>query len=109
MKVALLWNGDKSSAFSYSKSKGKFDISFLLTFLREEHANASFLSTIKSQCRKLGVPFFWDKLETAHLKEYAKTFSELKEDFGIEGIVTSDGQGMIEDACKAVGMEIIRA
>ena len=109
MKVALVWDGDRSSAFSYGKVKGKFDISFLLTFLQKERSNASFLSTIRRQCEKLGVPFFWAKMKTARPAEYRETIVELKEDFGIEGIVTNGTQSMIEDACKATGIDVIRA
>jgi hypothetical protein len=109
MKVALVWNGDITSAFTYGKVKGKFDISFLLTFLTKEPSNASFLSTIKSQCGKLGVPYFFAKMKTEHPDEYAETITELKEDYGIEGIVTNGTESPIEDACKATGMEVIRA
>ena len=109
MKVALVWEGDPSSAFSYGKVKGKFDISFLLTFLKKERSNASFLSTIKRQCEKLGVPFFWAKMKTARLEECRETIVELKEDFGIEGIVTNGTQSLIEDACRASGIKVIRA
>jgi hypothetical protein len=109
MKVALVWNGDSSSAFTYGKIKGKFDISFLLTFLQKEYFNAGFLSTIKSECGKLGVPFFWAKMKTAYPDEYAETITEVKEDYGIEGIVTSGTQNLIEDACKAVGIKVIKA
>ena len=109
MKVALIWNGDQSSACAYGKVKGKFDISFLLTFLQKERSNASFLSTIRRQCEKLGVPFFWAKMKTGRPAEYRETIVELKEDFGIEGIVTNGTQSMIEDACKATGIEVIRA
>jgi len=109
MKVALVWDGDKESVFSYGKVKGKFDISFLLTFLQKERSNASFLSTIKRQCEKFNVPFFWAKMETAHPEEYRETIAELKKDFGIEGIVTNGTQSLIEDACRAMGVKVIRA
>lgn len=109
MKVALVWDGDMSSAFSYDKVKGKFDISFLLTFLQKERSNASFLSTIKRQCEKLGIPFFWAMMKTARPEEFKETVAELKDDFGIEGIVTNGTQSLIEDACRATGIEVIRA
>ncbi len=109
MKVAVVWNGDKRSAFSYGTVKGKFDVAYLLTFLQEECCDARFLFTLKRQCKKLGVPFFWAKMETAHPEEYRETIAELKKDYGIEGIVTNGTQSLIEDACRATGMAVIRA
>jgi hypothetical protein len=109
MKVALLWNGDKNSALTYAKVKGKFDIAFLLTFLQKEHCNASFLSTLKRQREKLGVPFFWAKMETAYPEEYRESIIELKKDYGIEGIVTNGTQSLVEDACRDTGIKVIRA
>jgi len=109
MKVALVWNGDANSAFTYGKVKGRFDISFLLTFLQRECSNAKFLSTVKCQCEKLGVPFFWVKMKTAHPEEYRETIAVLKEDYGIEGLVMPDAQVMIEDACRTTGIEVIKA
>jgi len=109
MKVALVWNGDSISASTYGKVKGKFDISFLITFLHKEPSNTGFLSTIKSQCGKLGVPFFWAKMKTAHPDEYAETITELKEDYGIEGIVTNGAENAIEAACEVTGVKVIRA
>ncbi|HEX9863010.1 MAG TPA: hypothetical protein VGB11_07005 [Candidatus Bathyarchaeia archaeon] len=109
MKVVLLWNGDNNSARAYVKVKGKFDIAFLLTFLQKENCNASFLSTLKRQCKKRGVPFFWAKMETAYPEEYRESIAELKKDYGIEGIVTNGTQSLIEDACRATGIKVIRA
>jgi 5,10-methylene-tetrahydrofolate dehydrogenase/methenyl tetrahydrofolate cyclohydrolase len=108
MKVALVWNGDKSSAFAYGKVKGKFDVSFLITFLQKDRSNTSYLSTIKRQSENRGVPFFWAKMKTAHPEEYRETITELKEDYGIEGIVTNGNQSLIEDACKAAGIKVIK-
>jgi hypothetical protein len=109
MKAALVWNGDRSSAFAYGKVKGKFDISFLLTFLQKELSNTSFLSTIKCQCGKLGVPFFWAKMKTSHPDEYWEAIAELKEDYGVEGIVTNGNESLIEDACRATEMKVFSA
>ena len=109
MKVALVWDGDRSSAFSYDKVKEKFDVSFLLTFLRKDPSDAGFLFAIKRQCEKIGVPFFWAKMKTTCPEEYRETIVELKEDFGIEGIITNATQGSIEDACRASGMRVIRS
>lgn len=107
MKVAFVWNGDRSSVFAYNKVKGKFDIAFLLTFLQKERSDTSFLSTIKRQSGKLGVPFFWAKMKNAHPEEYKETIAELEEDYGIEGIITNSNESLIEDACKAVGIKVI--
>jgi diphthamide synthase (EF-2-diphthine--ammonia ligase) len=110
MKVALVWNGDKNSVLMYGKVKEKFDISFILTFLQEEPSHTNYLSTIKRQSKKLGVPFFWARVDAPYLEEYKETIVELKKDYGIEGIVTdSTHTSWIEDACKATGMEVIRA
>lgn len=109
MKVALVWNGDNKSAFAYSKVKGKFDVSFLLTFLQKGRSNTSFLSTIRCQCEKLGVPFFWVKMKTAYPEEYREVIASLKENYEIEAIVTNGSESLIEDACNATGMKVVRA
>ena len=110
MKVALVWNGDKDSALMYGKVKEKFNVSFLLTFLQEEPSHTGYLSTIKRQSKEFGVPFFWARVDAPYLEEYKEIIAELKSDYGIEGIVTdSASTSWIEDACKATGMEVIRA
>jgi diphthamide synthase (EF-2-diphthine--ammonia ligase) len=110
MKVALVWNGDKDSALMYCKVKEKFSVSFLLTFLQEEPSHTGYLSTIKRQSKEFGVPFFWARVNAPYLEEYKETIAELKSDYGIEGIVTGNpSASWIEDACKATGMEIIKA
>ncbi len=110
MKVALVWNGDKNSVMMYGKVKETFDVSFLLTFLQEEPPHTNYLSNIKCQSKKLGVPFFWSRVDAPYLEEYKETIAELKKDYGIEGIVMDRTHtSWIEDACKATGMEVIRA
>ncbi len=109
MKVALLWNGDKNANLSYCKMKTKFNIAYLLTFLNKEHCNANCIAALKRQHEKLGVPLFCDKMETANPEEYREAIAELKKDYGIEGIITNGTQSLIEDACKATGMKVIRA
>lgn len=109
MKVALVWNGDVESDLAYGKIKGEFDVSFLLTFLETDRSNFSFLSAIKCQSEKLGVPFFWAKMRTSNPEEYKETIALLKDDFGIEGIVTSGKQSPVEDACRATEMRVIEA
>ena len=110
MKVALVWNGDENSALMYGKVKEKFNVSFLLTFLQKEPFHASYLSTIKRQSKEFGVPFFWTRMDVPCLEEYKEAIAELKRDYGIEGIITdSEPASWIEDACKATGMEIIKA
>ena len=110
MKVALVWNGDENSARAYSKVKEKFSVSFLLTFLQEEPSHTGYLSTIKRQSKEFGVPFFWARVDAPYLEEYKEIITELKNDYGIEGIVIdSSHASWIEDACKATGMEVIRA
>ena len=109
MKVALVWNGDLASDCAYGNVKGKFDVSYLLTFLQKGKSNANFLSTIRKQCEKLGVPFFWIKMKTSNPEEYRENITELKEEYGIEGIVTNGDQSLIEDACKTSGIPMIKA
>jgi len=35
--------------------------------------------------------------------------AELKEDYGVEAIVTNGDQSLIEDACRAMGLKAIKA
>jgi hypothetical protein len=109
MKVALIWSGDQASACAYSKIKGSFDVSYLLMFLQKGRSTPDFLGKIKKQCEKLGVPFFWAKMRSSNLKEYGEVIAELKEEYGIEGIITSGDHSVIEEACKAVNMRVIEA
>ena len=109
MKVAILWNGDKNSAFAFGNATSDFDISFLLTFLKKGCFNNSLLSSLRVQSDKIRVPFFWAKMKTARPEEYREIIAELKEDYGIEAIVTDGGQSLVEDACGAAGMKVIKA
>jgi diphthamide synthase (EF-2-diphthine--ammonia ligase) len=110
MKVALVWNGDKNSVLMYGKVKGKFDVSFLLTFLNEEPSHSNHLSVIKRQSKELGVPYFLARVDAPYPEEYKEIIAELKRDYGIEGIVTDGTRtSWIEDACKTTGIEVIRA
>ena len=109
MKVALVWNGDRSSALAYSNVKQKFVISFLITFLVKGKSDLRVLSILKRQSENRGVPFFWAKIKTGHAEEYRETITELKKDYGIEGIVTNGNERLIENACDATGMKVIIA
>jgi hypothetical protein len=109
MKVALVWNGDQGSSFAYSKVKGDCAVSFLLTFLKKDCANDGLLSSIRRKCDEIDVPFFWAKMKTERVEEYGEVVAELKEEYGIEAIVTSGAQGVIEDACGRTGVKVIRA
>jgi diphthamide synthase (EF-2-diphthine--ammonia ligase) len=110
MKVALIWNGDKNCVLMYGRVKEKFDVSFLLTFLQEEPSHTNYLSIIRRQSKKLGVPLCLARVDAPYPEDYKETIAELKKDCGIEGIVTdSTRTSWIEDACKATGMEVIKA
>lgn len=104
-----MWSGDTTSACAYSNVKGKFDVSYFLTFLHKEHFDPNFLTRIKQQSERLGVPFFWAKIKNSDLEGYRETIAELKEEYGVEGIITNGEQNLIEDACKASGMKMIQA
>lgn len=108
MKVALVWNGDKNSVLMYDRVKERFEVSFFLTFLQEEPSHSNYLSIIKRQSRRFGVPFFWARVDPPCLQEYKETIIELKKDYGIEGVVTDSAhKSWIEDACIATEMELV--
>jgi diphthamide synthase (EF-2-diphthine--ammonia ligase) len=110
MRVALVWSGDENSVLMFGKVKEIFKVSFLLTFLQEEPSDVGCLLAIKRQSEEFGVPFFWARVDAPCLEECIETMAELKQDYGIEGIVTNcDPASWIEDACKAIGMEMIKA
>jgi hypothetical protein len=109
MKVALVWNGNESSTCAFNKVKGEFEVSYLLAFLNGVGSKADSMSCIRRECAKFGVPFFWAKLKSERPEEYLEVVAELKEDYGIEAIVTYGSRNVIEESCGALGVRVIRA
>jgi hypothetical protein len=109
VKAVFVWNGDKGSSYAFSKVREDFDISYILMVLNGDGSNHSSLSSLRRECEKLGVPFFWAKLKSERPEEYLEVVAELKDDYGIEAVVTDGSQGVIEESCGALGVRVIRA
>lgn len=109
MKAALVWNGDEGSACTFGKVNGDINISYLLMLPNEDTSNLATLSRLRRECEKLGVPFFWAKMKSKLPEEYREVVALLKEDYGIEAIVTDGSQDEIEESCGALGVKLIRA
>jgi hypothetical protein len=78
-------------------------------FPNEGTSNLATLLRLRLECEKLGVPFFWAKMKSKRSEEYREVVALLKEDYGIEAIVTDGSQDMIEKSCEALGVKVIRA
>jgi hypothetical protein len=48
-------------------------------------------------------------MKTAYPEEYKEVIVSLKEDYEIEAIVTNGAESLVEDACNAAGMKVVRA
>jgi uncharacterized protein (TIGR00290 family) len=116
MKVAVLWSGGKDSSLAcYKAIKNKFDVDLIVTFIWENPSLAHPLSVIKLQSKALQIPFFWAKVTAPYFEAYRETISELKKEYGIEGVVTGDiayvdsfHGNWIGDVCKGTGVEVIK-
>lgn len=116
MKVAALWSGGKDSCLAYYKAmKNKHDVALIVTFIWEKPSLAHSLSIIKLQSEACQTPFFWAKVKEPYFEAYRETISELRKDYGIEGVVTGDISyvdsfhgNWIDDVCRGTGVEVIK-
>lgn len=116
MKVAVLWTGGKDSALAcYKALKNGHEVSYLVTFIWNNPSLAHSLSLIKLQSEAVKIPFIWDKLEEPYFESYREAILELKNEYGIEGIVTGDISyvdefhgNWIDKVCEGTGVEVIK-
>jgi diphthine-ammonia ligase len=116
LKVAALWTGGKDSSLAcYKAMKDKYDVALIVTFIWEKPSLAHPLSVIKLQSEVLRIPFLWDKLKAPYFEAYREAISELKKEYGVEGVVTGDISyvdsfhgNWIDDVCKGTGVEVVK-
>ena len=115
MKVAALWTGGKDSALACYKVMGKHNVKYLATFIWDTPSRAHPFSIIKAQSEAVNIPFHWSKLRPPYDESYRADIFELKNEFGIEGVVTGDISyvdtfhgNWIDEVCKGTGIEVIK-
>jgi diphthine-ammonia ligase len=117
MKVAALWSGGKDSSLSCYKAinENKLDVAVIVTFIWEKPSLAHPLSVIHHQAEALQIPLHEANVKEPYKEEYRKTILKLKQDHGIEAVVTGDISyvddfhgNWIDDVCKGTGVEVIK-
>ncbi|MCW4006135.1 MAG: diphthine--ammonia ligase [Candidatus Bathyarchaeota archaeon] len=115
MKVAVLWTGGKDSALACHKAQKDHDIALMATFIWQKPSLSHPLSLLKLQSDAVKTPFLWDRLKPPYPESYRESILELKNEYGIEGVVTGDISyvdefhgNWIDDVCKGTGVEVIK-
>lgn len=116
MKVAALWSGGKDSALAcYRVLKHGFNVAFVMTFIWNQPSLSHPLAMTKLQSEALQIPFYWERVNPPYFEAYRQAILELKEEFGIEGVVTGDialvdsfHGNWIDNVCKDTGVEVIK-
>lgn len=114
MKVAVSWTGGKDSALAYYKTVKEHDIKMLVNFLWEKPSLSHSFLTTKFHSEVIQKQFLWDKLTPPYDSSYKESILELRDEFGIEAIVTGDitedpfhGK-WIDEVCKGTGVKVIK-
>jgi len=115
MKIAALWTGGKDSSLACYKAMRKHNVECLVTFIWEKPSLSHPRSIIKAQSEASKIPFYWSKLRPPYEKSYREDILEMKDEYGIEGVVTGDISyvdayhgNWIDDVCKGTGVEVIK-
>lgn len=116
MKVVALWTGGKDSSLAcYKILKRGYDVAFAMTFIWDQPSLAHPLAMIKLQSEVLRIPFYWERVAPPYFEAYRKGILELKEEYGIQGVVTGDISyvdsfhgNWVEDVCRGTGVEVIK-
>jgi len=114
MKVAVSWTGGKDSALAYYKTVKEHDIKMLVNFLWEKPSFSHSFLTTKFHSEVIQKQFLWDKLTPPYDSSYKESILELRDEFGIEAIVTGDitedsfhGK-WIDEVCRGTGVKVIK-
>ncbi len=116
MKVAALWTGGKDSSLAcYKALKQGLEVAFVMTFIWDRPPPSHPLPLIRLQSEVLEIPFYWERVTPPYFEAYKLAVQELKEDFGIEGLVSGDISHIdsfhgnwLDDVCKDTGVEMIK-
>ena len=116
MKVAVSWSGGKESGLAYYKAmNGGHEISLIVTFLWETPTFYHPLELVKLQSEAMKTPHIEVKVEKPYFEGYRRAINNLREEYGIKGIVTGDisitdsyhGDWM-KNVCEGLNVELIR-
>jgi uncharacterized protein (TIGR00290 family) len=116
MKVAALWSGGKDSSLAcYRAIENKLDVALLVNFIWEKPSKAHSLTVVRLQAEALQKPSYEAHVKEPYFEEYHKTMLKLKQDYGVEAVVTGDityiddfHGNWIDDVCKGTGLEVIK-
>jgi diphthine-ammonia ligase len=115
MKAAALWSGGKDSSLAtYKAIQNKLDVTLLANFIWEKPSVAHALNILKLQAEALQKPNLEIHVKEPYFEEYHKAIIKLKQDHGIEAVVTGDitivdnfHGNWVTNVCKGTGVEVI--
>jgi uncharacterized protein (TIGR00290 family) len=114
MKTAVLWTGGKDSALACYKVQKEHEVSLFVNFIWEKTSLSHPFLLTKFQAEAIQKPFIWDKLNPPYFESYRESILELKNEYGIEAVVTGDiaqdtfhGK-WIDKVCKDTGVQVIK-
>jgi uncharacterized protein (TIGR00290 family) len=114
MKVAVSWTGGKDSALACYKAQKKHEIVVFANFIWEKPSLSHPIDITRTQAKVLRKQFLWDKLQPPYFESYREAIIELKNEYGIEAIVTGDiaaddfHGAWIDEVCKDTGVQVIK-
>jgi len=114
MKVAVSWTGGKDSALACYKAMKQHEVKILVNFMWEKPSLSHPLLLTKLHSEAIQKQFLWDKLTPPYKESYKESIIELRDEYGIEAIVTGDitedsfhGK-WIDQVCKGTGVKVIK-
>jgi diphthine-ammonia ligase len=109
-----LWTGGKDSALAYLKVRKTHHVAMLVNFIWEKPSPSHPSLITKLQSEALREQFLWDRLQPPYLESYKESILELKNEYGIEAVVTGDitvdafHGTWIDEVCKDTGVAVIK-
>jgi diphthine-ammonia ligase len=114
LKVAVSWTGGKDSALACYKAMKDHEVVLFVNFMWETPSPSHPLVITKLQSEALNTRFLWDRLTPPYLASYRESITEMKNEYGIEAIVTGDitvdtiHGAWIDEVCKDTGVKVLK-
>ncbi len=115
MKAAALWTGGKDSSLACYIAMREHNVDNIVTFIWDQPSLSHPLSIIKAQSEAIKIPFLWYKLKPPYEESYREAILHLKEEYGIQSVVTGDISyvdayhgNWIDDICRGTGVEVLK-
>jgi len=115
MKVAVLWTGGKDSSLACHKVMEEHDVSLFVNFNWSKPSLSHPQIITKLQSEVMLKPFLWQYLKPPYLESYREAILRLKNEYGIEAVVTGDigyvdafHGNWINDVCKGTDVRVIK-